>query len=224
MPVSVIIPVLNEEAVIGRTLRLLSRQEVHEIIVVDGGSHDATVARSALADRVITFEPGRGRQMNAGARVASGDCLLFLHADCRLDDGAVRLAERLLRRPRIAAGCFRQRVDQTGLPFRWIDGVATARVRLLGTVYGDQGLFVRRELFERVGGFPEVPLFEDVLLSRRLRRHGRIVVANRRIHVSPRRWNACGLFNQTVRNWSLIALAASGVPLHRLGRFYPAVR
>ena len=107
--------------------------------------------------------------------------------------------------------------------YRAIDECATARVRLFGIVYGDQGLFLRRETFERAGGFPALRLMEDVFLSLRLRRMGRIVIGRRRIFVSPRRWQKVGLIRQTLRNWGLTALAAAGVHPDRLARFYPSV-
>jgi hypothetical protein len=116
------------------------------------------------------------------------------------------------------------RVTAPGLAYRMIDACATARVRLTGLVYGDQGLFVSRRLFERVGGFPPVRLMEDVLISQALRRHGRVVVAPSRIFVSPRRWQRQGLVRQTLRNWALTALAAGGVHPDRLAAFYPVVR
>jgi rSAM/selenodomain-associated transferase 2 len=224
VPVSIIIPTLNEESCLAETLRSLRQQRPHEIIVADGGSTDATRQLAAGADCVIPAPRGRALQMNAGAAHARGDVLLFLHADCRLEDGAVREAERLLRRPKAIAGCFRMRVGSDGPFYRAIDGCATARVRLTGLVYGDQGLFLRRRDFERLGGFPPLPLLEDLFFSRQLRRRGRIVVAVRRIYVSPRRWQRSGVMRQTLRNWALTALAAAGVAPDRLAAYYPAVR
>jgi rSAM/selenodomain-associated transferase 2 len=162
--------------------------------------------------------------MNAGAARASGDVLLFLHADCSLEAGALRQAEECLRRRHVAAGCFTMAVQARGALYRWIDFVATARVRLAGFIYGDQGLFLRRELFGALGGFPPVRLMEDVYLSRRLRRRGRMVVVPARIAVSPRRWQRHGIVRQTIRNWTLLSLAAAGVHPDRLAAFYPAVR
>jgi hypothetical protein len=115
-------------------------------------------------------------------------------------------------------------VRSGGLLYRSIDACATARVRLTGLVYGDQGLFLRRADFERVGGFPPLRFMEDVFLSRALRRLGRVVVSRRRIFVSPRRWRQAGLVRQTLRNWALTALAALGVHPDRLALFYPVVR
>jgi GT2 family glycosyltransferase len=115
-------------------------------------------------------------------------------------------------------------VQAPGLLFRWIDCFATARVGLARLIYGDQGLFVRRDLFVRLGGFPAVPFMEDVLFSRRLRRNGRLVVAARRIYVSPRRWQREGILRQTARNWALLTLEGLGVPVDWLAVHYPAVR
>jgi rSAM/selenodomain-associated transferase 2 len=224
MTLSVIIPTLNEAAGIAATLRALRREKPDEVLVVDGGSTDGTPELAAGADHVLSAPPGRASQMNCGAAAARGDVLLFLHADCTLEPGALAVARRCLDRPGVAAGCFRMRVAAAGALFRLIDACATARVRLTGLVYGDQGLFVRRDVFARAGGFPEVRLMEDVLLSRALRRLGRVVVAPRHVHVSPRRWRRVGLLRQTLRNWTLTALAAAGVHPDRLADHYPAVR
>jgi rSAM/selenodomain-associated transferase 2 len=222
--VSVIIPTLNEESCLADTLLLLRRRHPHEIIVADGGSVDGTLQAAAEADLVLQTPCGRAAQMNAGAARARGEVLLFLHADCSLETGALAEAERLLARPRIIAGCFRMTVRGHGWFYRAIDACATARVRFTGIIYGDQGLFLRREHFKRLGGFPALHLMEDLFFSKQLRRQGRITVAKKRIFVSPRRWQRSGLMRQTLRNWSLTALAAGGVHPDRLADFYPAVR
>ncbi len=224
MAVSVIIPTWNEEACLAQTLRALRADPPDEVIVADGGSTDDTRAAAAEADLFLEAPRGRAAQMNAGAARARGDVLLFLHADCTLDPGALADAQRRLRPPGVAAGCFTMTVQAQGLLYRSIDACATARVRLTGLVYGDQGLFLRRADFERLGGFPPLRLMEDVFLSRALRRRGRVVVSPKRIYVSPRRWQRAGLVRQTLRNWALTALAAGGVHPDRLARFYPAVR
>jgi rSAM/selenodomain-associated transferase 2 len=224
MTVSVIIPALNEAAGIGDTVARLRRQGAAEIIVVDGGSSDDTAVRARHADRVLTSPPGRAAQMNAGAAVAAGEVLLFLHADCTLDDGALTAATAALRRPGVVAGCFTMRVRAEGALYRSIDACATARVRLTGVVYGDQSLFLRRRDFQRLGGFPRVRFMEDILFSRRLRRAGRVVVLRPRVWVSARRWQKVGLVRQTLRNWTLTALALAGVHPDRLAEYYPRVR
>jgi rSAM/selenodomain-associated transferase 2 len=224
MSVSVVVPTLNEEGCLAETLRALRLQRPHEIIVADGGSTDGTRHAAAGADLFLDAPRGRAAQMNAGAAWAGADVLLFLHADCLPEDGALTAADRLLSRPGVVAGCFRMRVRAEGALYRLIDACATARVRLTGLVYGDQGLFVRRDVFQRAGGFPPLRLMEDVYFSRTLRRLGRVVVAPRRLFVSPRRWQRGGLVRQTLRNWALTALAAGGVHPDRLAAYYPVVR
>ena len=224
MTVSVVIPTLNEASGLAATLRSVRAEKPHEIIVVDGGSHDGTPQLAGAADRVLTGPRGRAAQMNHGAAHASGDVLLFLHADCTLEPGALRAAERALTRRGVVAGCYRMTVTAAGPVYRMIDACATARVRLTGLMYGDQGLFLERWRFERLGGFPPLRLMEDVFLSKRLGREGRAAVADKRIFVSPRRWRRQGVVRQTLRNWTLTALAAGGVHPDRLAAFYPAVR
>ncbi len=223
MSISVVIPALNEAACLAETLRSVRSENPYEILVVDGGSADGTVEAAREADRVLQGPRGRAAQMNLGAAHATGDVLLFLHADCTLEAGALRAAEKCLARHHVAAGCFRMTVTAPGLVYHLIDACATARVRLTGLVYGDQGLFVERRRFERSGGFPLLRLMEDVFLSKTLRQ-GRMVVAPRRIFVSPRRWQRQGVVRQTLRNWTLTALAAGGVHPDRLAAFYPVVR
>jgi rSAM/selenodomain-associated transferase 2 len=224
MAISVIIPTLNEAPILGDTIAALRAQSPHEIIVVDGGSTDGTQDAASGATLLISAPRGRACQMNAGSWRATGDILLFLHADCRLGPGALAQAESILRRRGVAAGCFMMRVQARGLLYRWMERVAQARVRFAGIVYGDQGLFLRRELFRKIGGYPPLRLMEDVCLSRRLRRLGHMVVAPAQIDVSPRRWQHAGIVRQAICNWSLLLLAASGVHPDRLASFYPEVR
>lgn len=224
MSVSIIIPTWNEAGGIAQTIRELRTQRPHEIIVVDGGSTDATIDQANEADRVLVSEPGRAFQMNAGAAIARGNCLLFLHADCRLQSGAIPAIERTLAKATVLAGCFSMRVNAAGWAFRSIDACATARVRFTGIIYGDQGFFLRRSDFERLGGFPPIRFMEDVFFSQRIARAGRVVVLPQRIYVSPRRWQKVGLVRQTLRNWTLTALAQAGISPDRMAEYYPRVR
>jgi rSAM/selenodomain-associated transferase 2 len=226
MRVSVVIPTYQEATTILACLSRLAAQGADEVVVADGCSSDGTAELAKRhGARVITAPLGRGTQQNLGAAATSGDVLLFLHADCRLETGAIEVLRRFMcGHPRIPGGCFRMRVDAADPRFRLIDLAADIRGGLLGIPYGDQGLFASRWAFERVGGFPETRLMEDVLLSLKLRQLGRVVRLPARIFVSPRRWQRTGIVRQSVWNWTLTLLAALQVPPDRLARHYPVVR
>jgi rSAM/selenodomain-associated transferase 2 len=225
MRISIIIPTLNEADriadVVGRTRAL---GDDCEIIVVDGGSDDDTLSRAHEADICLQTPQGRARQQNAAAQAATGEVLLFLHADCWLEQGALQAVRSALEDESVVGGCFRQVIDAAGMRFRLLEWGNAQRVKTCKWAYGDQGIFVRRDVFERVGGFPEVRLMEDLLLTKRLKRVGRIALLEQRIHVSARRWQQRGVIRQTLRNWSLLALTQCGVSPNRLAGFYPHVR
>jgi rSAM/selenodomain-associated transferase 2 len=224
--VSVIIPTLDESSTIVSCLGHLAGQGADEVIVADADSPDGTARLAQAAGAMVVRSPrGRGVQQNRGAALASGDVLLFLHADCRLEPGSISCLRRVVgRRPFVPGGCFRMRVDAREPSFRSIDAAAHLRAGVLGLPYGDQGIFVPRWAFDRVGGFPELPLMEDVHLALRLRKLGRVALLPRRIFVSPRRWQRHGILGQSLRNWALTAAAAAGVRSDHLARFYPVVR
>jgi rSAM/selenodomain-associated transferase 2 len=192
---SVVVPVLDEARRIAGHLSALHRVAgIDEVVVVDGGSRDDTVAIAQRAPgvRVVTSARGRGIQMNAGARAARGDVLLFLHADAVLPPDAARLIARALEDPAVVAGAFRlHTVAEAGAP--WLGPLlrlADLRSRVTRLPYGDQAVFVRRTVFERVGGFPDQPLMEDIELARRLWRVGRIRTVPGVVRVSGRRFLA----------------------------------
>jgi rSAM/selenodomain-associated transferase 2 len=220
--VSVVIPTLNEAPRITEAIRRAWTAGADEVIVCDGGSLDDTaeVARQQTCHFVETAK-GRAVQQNAAARQATGDVLLFLHADTWLDAGAIDQIRGLPARRKFVCGGFEQHIEAPGRVFRWLERGDALRVRLFGLAYGDQGIFVRREVFEAVGRFPEIPLMEDVRLMRKLRRRGRPVLLPGPIHVSPRRWQRYGVVRQTLRNWSLLLAERLGVPPERLAPFYP---
>jgi rSAM/selenodomain-associated transferase 2 len=224
MRLSVIIPTLNEAVRIGETLRRVREAGECEIVVVDGGSDDGTLEAAGAADQCLHAPRGRASQMNAGAAACSGDVLLFLHADCWPEPGAVRAIEDVLADDSIIGGGFSQTIDAPGLRYRWLEHGNAVRVRTLRWIYGDQGLFVRRQTFERVGGFPPMALMEDLYLSKRLKREGRLVLLPHRLHVSPRRWEQMGVVRQTLRNWGFVGLAHCGVSPATLARRYADVR
>jgi len=222
---SIVIPALDEEARLPETLASLAplRAQGHEVIVVDGGSRDrsADLARP-LADRVIVAPRGRARQMNAGATLASGDALVFLHADTRLPpeaEGAIAAA--LARTP---WGRFDLALDSSRPLLRVVAALVNLRSRATGIATGDQAIFVRREVFVRLGGYPDLPLMEDIALSRRLRRVAWPACLRARVVSSARRWERQGAWRTILLMWRLRAAFALGVPAERLARRYRDVR
>jgi rSAM/selenodomain-associated transferase 2 len=205
MKLSIIVPALDEEQALPATLAAAAplRSRGHEIIVVDGGSCDRTpeIARAA-ADRVIDAPRGRARQMNAGAARASGDVLLFLHADTLLPGDADRCIAGALDAGR-DWGRFDVRIAGASPLLGVVAGLMNARSRATGIATGDQAMFVRREAFERVGGFPEVELMEDLLLSRALRRASPPACLRERATTSGRRWEARGVARTVMLMWWL---------------------
>jgi hypothetical protein len=149
---------------------------------------------------------------------------LFLHADCRLAPAGLDQIVAALADVRCVGGCFRQRIDAEGWFFRWLERGNALRVRWCGLAYGDQAIFVRRDVFERLGGFSPIDLMEDLYFSKRLRRAGRVALLDGPLHVSARRWQQQGVVRQTACNWCLTALAHLGVSPNRLARFYRDVR
>ena len=223
--ISVIIPTLNEVSIIEKTLTALPRHEWPERIVVDGGSFDGTADRAKRhADKVLVTEAGRGRQMNAGAREARGDILLFLHADARLPRQAHEAVSRALDDPAVVGGAFRLAIDSPRRALRMVAMFANGRTRLTGVPYGDQGLFVRRPVFERLGGYPEWPLLEDLEFGRRLKSAGKIVILSQPVTVSSRRWDKEGIGTTTLRNQIFVLLYFMGVSPMRLARWVRPVR
>jgi rSAM/selenodomain-associated transferase 2 len=222
--ISVIIPTLNEAASIADQISATRQLGASEIIVVDGGSADGTREFATGADIVLASEPGRAKQQNAGAVASRGDVLLFLHADCRLPAGAFESMRAAFQDERTVGGCFQQQIQAQGWLYRWLECGNAWRVRRLGMAFGDQGIFIRRAIFEDLGRFADVKLMEDVLLMKRLRQRGGFVLLDDRLSVSARRWQRHGIVRQTLRNWLLLALALSGVSPNRLARFYPNTR
>lgn len=223
MRLSVVIPVLNEAVAIGATLRALQvlQSRGHEMIVVDGGSEDETVAIARKnADRVIQAPRGRARQMNAGAAAATGDVVLFLHADTVLGPYADRAIESALKSRAAAWGRFDVRLSGTHLLLRLVERMMNWRSRLTGIATGDQAIFVRRDVFEASGGYLDIPLMEDVALCKRLKAYGRPVTLRERVVTSSRRWEQHGVLRTIVLMWWLRLAYALGADPHSLVRHY----
>lgn len=218
---AIVIPTLNEAHSLLEILRMLNQQAGIEVIVSDGGSEDETLAvargKKAIA---LSCDRGRARQMNAGARLASADLLLFLHADTRLPANFLATVEEVLARSNVVAGAFRLGIDGTEAGLRIVESGVNWRSHLLQLPYGDQALFLRKELFWQLGGFPDLPLMEDFELVRRLRRLGRIAIAPAAVSTSARRWQKLGVLKATVINQMAIAAYLIGVSPDRIADWY----
>lgn len=221
--ISIIVPALNEAAGLRDTLMPLQplRARGHQVVVVDGGSADGTpeLARP-FADRVIASARGRARQQNAGAAVADGGVLLFLHADTRLPADADRLVLDGLRAAKRGWGRFDVRLTGAHPLLRVVEQMISLRSRASGIATGDQAIFVRRDWFTRAGGFPEIPLMEDVALSKSLRRMGRPLCIRAPVLTSSRRWEERGIARTIVLMWRLRLAYALGADPARLAERY----
>lgn len=204
--ISVVVPALDEAGEIESTLRALQplRARGHEVIVADGGSADGTpeLARP-LADRVVASPPGRARQQNAGAAAASGGVLLFVHADTRVPEDADRLIAEAMERTGRGWGRFDVRLSGHHPMLRVVERMIGARSRLSGIATGDQAIFARRDFFLRAGGFPEIPLMEDVALSRALKALGPPICLRDTVTTSSRRWEERGILRTIGLMWRL---------------------
>lgn len=220
-PISIIIPTLNEAGNIETAIQHAATGWNVEIIVVDGGSHDKTVQiASSLGVRVIPFEPRRAKQLNAGAAAASGELLLFLHADTRLPQGFDVYVRRTLAEPGVIAGAFELSYDVPLGRLRVIEQTANWRARRRQMPYGDQGLFIRKKVFHQLGGFPDMPIMEDVAFVRNLRRRGRVAIAPAAVVTSARRYLTLGpLTTAFLNKWINVAYAFHVSPA-RIARWY----
>ena len=222
--ISVIIPVLNEAKLLENTLTQLQPElEGHELIVVDGGSTDNTLSIAKKYGRVISSERGRAKQLNAGAASASGDILIFLHADIWLEKGAFEAVESTLASGFVGGG-FLQKIDGKSYLYRVIEITADMRGKYLKVFYGDSGIFVRRTVFQRIGGFPDVPIMEEMGFSKELRRLGKTKMIVPHIHISARRWERNGIVRTTAKNWLITFLYFIGFSLDRLAKLYRNIR
>lgn len=260
--ISIIIPVLNEAATIQETLTRLQDASEVEVIVVDGGSRDETVAiakalRGALSAqrccvqpfghensasapseqaqiahhlnktlapslpvKVISAAAGRANQMNAGAAAATGDILLFLHADTHLPTGFDTLIRQALQNPGTIAGAFELRINAQPWGLRLVETMVNVRSRLLSMPYGDQAIFLKATVFQEIGGFPDLPIMEDFELMLQLRRLGRITIVPTPVLTSGRRWQKLGVVKTTLINQLIITGYFLGIPPAQLVRWY----
>ena len=227
--ISIIIPVFNEAATIEQTLTRLQDVPDVEVIVVDGGSQDETVtlAKSCCTKfasdsecKVIFASAGRACQMNAGAAVATGDILLFLHADTQLPPQFDSLVRQVLQNPDIIAGAFELRIDANLWGLGLIEKMVNLRSRFFSMPYGDQAIFIKASTFHDIGGFPDIPIMEDFELMRCLKRQGRIAIVPAPVLTSGRRWQKLGVLKTTLINQLMIAGYFLGIPPTQLVRLY----
>lgn len=227
--VSIVIPALGEAEQVADCIRSARDAGADEVIVVDGGSADGTVAEATRAgvDRLLSSPPGRALQLNAGAAAAGGDFILFLHADTRLPTGACKSVRKAMADGRVVGGAFRLALGASGSAGQWtrmllrLTGkMIGVRSRLFRAYTGDQGIFVRRNFFERIGGYERVALMEDVRLSAAMRRAGKTVLLGERAVTSARRWEARGPLRTILRMWSLRTAHALGMSAERCAKYY----
>jgi rSAM/selenodomain-associated transferase 2 len=223
MRIAVIMPALNEASGLSQTLASLAQWPTrgHELILVDGGSQDGTARIAAAAGvRVVHSERGRARQMNAGAAVANAEILLFLHADTQLPPEADRLIIDGLRTGHRHWGRFDVRIRGRSRMFPVISTMINLRSRLSGIATGDQSLFMTRAAYRSVGGFPDLPLMEDVEICKRLKRHSRPVCLHGPVVTSGRRWETRGVWRTILLMWHLRFAYWCGTPAERLAQLY----
>ncbi|MGF1938237.1 MAG: TIGR04283 family arsenosugar biosynthesis glycosyltransferase [Nostoc sp. ChiQUE02] len=219
--ISIIIPAINEAGNIKEAIATTQQSINIEVILVDAGSKDGTVEiAQSLGVKVISSSLGRAVQMNVGALAASGEILLFLHADTRLPTGFDEMIRTALQQPGTVAGAFKLRIDASLLSLRWVEWGVNLRSHFYQMPYGDQAIFLTKEVFQQIGGFPELPIMEDFELMRRLKSIGRVVIIPTPVVTSARRWLQKGVFKTTLLNQIVIIAYLLGVSPERIRRWY----
>ena len=221
--ISVVVPSWRDAENLAALLPALSRLDrVAETIVVDasGGGEVENIVLACGATFIASPAPNRGEQMNLGAAAASGDVIIFQHSDSNLENGHLAAIERALSDSQIVGGAFFRKFDGRHPRLRWLESVARFLARHGGTLYGDQSIFVRREVFRTLHGFAKIPLMEDVEFSRRLRAAGKVAVLDPPVQSSPRRHLRRGAWRTSIQNGLFIILYNLGVSPHRLHRWY----
>lgn len=223
MDIAVVIPALDEEELVDAAVRSARGDPLGspvDVVVADGGSRDATLARAREAGaRTVLCAPGRARQQNAGLAVAHGDAVLFLHADSRLPEGWLPAVTGALADPGVAGGAFGLRFDGGAFALRFLEWGVRLRLRLFGLPYGDQALFARRSLLDALGGVPDAPIMEDLDLVRAIRRAGRLAILPLCVTTSARRYEG-RVLRHMLRNWLALCGWRLGLDRARLAAWY----
>lgn len=226
MPLSVVVPMLNEErAIVAALTAVRAGAPAAEIIVVDGGSDDRSIELARPHCEVLIKAPrGRARQMNAGAGAAHGDAIAFVHADTMVPPTFARDIEAALANPVVAGGRFDLALDDPAFVCRLLGTLISLRSRIMRSATGDQAIFVRREIFAQIGGFADIELCEDVDFARRLKRSGGVACLRSKVITSARRWRNDGLIRTGLRMWLIKSLFLAGVAPRWLKRHYADTR
>jgi len=223
--ISIIVPVYNEEKILSGACAGL-REFLHkaELIFVDGGSSDQSVDIAGRLGKVFHSRKSRALQMNCGVSCAKGDILLFLHADNIITPASLDSIEKKITEDNCIGGCFTQKIDNNAFIYRLIEWLGNIRAQITKEFYGDQGIFVKKDAFLKIGGFPETPIMEDVFFTKRLRQYGKTAVLADKILVSARRWEKAGVFKTSLLFGLIILLCRLKVPLNKIKRLYEDLR
>ncbi len=223
MKISVVIPTLNEESHIAKTLQSVFRQDGdYEVYVVDGGSTDNTVAIAKRYTTVINSKRGRAIQMNAGAKLCKGDILLFLHADTILSDNAFRELRKRMKDDTVSGGSFYIAFDADNFILRGVSFITRFNFSLFH--FGDQGIFVRRDVFQKLHGYKNMPIMEDYDFYKRLRKQGKVILVRMPVISSARRFIKKGVIRQLLINKFVVLAYWAGVDIQTIKRFYDDMR
>jgi rSAM/selenodomain-associated transferase 2 len=223
--ISIIVPIYNEEKILSKnSSQFKNLSQYAELIFIDGGSSDKSIEIASDYGKVLCSKKGRAVQMNCGAYSAKEKVLLFLHADTFIYSDALASIKRAIKDNGFIGGCLTQRIDKDGAIYRLIENFGNIRAKITKVFYGDQGIFVRKDIFLKIGGCPRVSIMEDVLFSKRLRKAGKTIVLKDNIFVSPRRWQNKGIIKTIFLYSSFNILFWLGTPLEKIKPLYDDLR